>query len=351
MAPDLAIGQRSATSIIANDGHGGFPSRSLIPLNGTSTPATAAAAAADLDRDGLVDIVAVDSGAIHALRNRGDGSFEASTMPFDAPVGISPQFAHLAGMLRVVLASGDGILTYAVEAGATLSQLMPVETNHVTAAFAVGDVDGDGNDDVVAVSAMDEVFTVMSGRPDGSFAIGGDVATPTHGVALVLGDFDADGHLDLAIADGSMVWLWMGDGDGTFSAGASLAAPNIRQLAFRDLDGDGHGDLVAGGTYAAGNGDGTFAPFGSGAVVLALALADLDGDGRVDELTRTGANSNALIVAPGNGDGTLGATRAYLSSETNGSITIADIDGDGHPDLVVGDDDLDADTILYGACR
>jgi regulation of enolase protein 1 (concanavalin A-like superfamily) len=83
-----------------------------------------------------------------------------------------------------------------------------------------------------------------------------------------------------------------------------------------------------------GNGAGGFAaPVLSGTVGWPLAAADLDGDGRLDVLAQT---DSALVVLPGNGDGTLGAARSIVGTIVEFAIP-ADLDGDGVPDVVAGE--------------
>src|SRR5207237_9986907 len=133
-----------------------------------------------------------------------------------------------------------------------------------------------------------------------------------NGVALT--DFNGDGNLDIAVADGGSadVAVLLGKGDGSFRPASFFAAGNDPEsIRAADLNGDGKIDLVVDGYYSnylmtlAGNGDGTFrAPTigaGGDSEVLSVTLADMNGDGKVDAVL---AGGGSLGVAFGTGDGT-----------------------------------------------
>lgn len=123
-------------------------------------------------------------------------------------------------------------------------------------------------------------------------------------------------------------------------------------LAVEDLNGDGRPDVLVsspeywtGVSLFLGNGDGTFTPkayYDAGGPVSSIALADVNGDGKTDlvaSLYEDGGtgNSGGVAVLFGNGDGTFQSPVIY---DTGGfgavSVAIADVNGDGHPDLIVG---------------
>jgi len=113
----------------------------------------------------------------------------------------------------------------------------------------------------------------------------------------VLADVNGDGHLDLI---GSSA-VWRGKGDGTFMMPLNFDGVPGARVRVGDLDGDGMPDLVLiGGTpfveVAMGTGGGMFSPrreFIAGQSPFDAAIADLDGDGRLD------------IVASNRGDTTV----------------------------------------------
>jgi hypothetical protein len=117
-------------------------------------------------------------------------------------------------------------------------------------------------------------------------------------------------------------------------------------LVIADLNNDGHLDFAIGAGYgidvALGNGDGTFQrfvsfiPTGAGAsAIMASVAADFDGDGNLDLVLYSTAG---VFILPGKGDGTFGPARLITQTPFTAGLAqlkIADLNGDGHPDLVI----------------
>jgi len=171
------------------------------------------------------------------------------------------------------------------------------------------------------------------------------------------GDFDGDGHVDLAVINLSLdnLSVWTNNGDGTFSLDATYGVGgDPRGVAAGDLDGDGHLDLAVADSsdnqisVLINNGDGTFADdqlYGAGLEPRAVFIADLDGDGHLDIAT---ANSTSGIVSVliNEGDGAFAAPLGYGTASSPRSISGGDLNGSGHVDLVTANYNSDNISVL-----
>ena len=222
-----------------------------------------------------------------------------------------------------------------------------------TRAVGLGDVDDDGDLDLVAGNVgFDRIYLNTSGTfgPGTALPDEGDV---THGVAL--GDVDGDGDLDLVTGNfGVRNRLYLNDG-GMFAVGSDITADaqDTVAVALGDVDGDGDLDLVAGNN---GNGggetnrlylnNGTASPFDptTGADITAdshttraVALADVDDDGDLDLLAGNDNDPNRLYLNNPVPDPFFGVAGIDVAAQGFRALAAGDVDRDGHLDLVVGD--------------
>jgi len=251
---------------------------------------------------------------------------------------------------------GRGLTFWAASGPGTLDQTalgpvairFPGEGNIVTYGGVGIDLDGDRfNDFVVTNEATDDVRVF---RNDGTGRYGAftAVALPDGNVPSPLesGDFNGDGHLDLAVANlgNDKVSVLLGNGAGGFPTGASYTAGmNVRGIAAIDADGDGHDDLLTGhlgaGTVGilTGRPDGTFSAPAmvpvTGVTPHGIAIADFDEDGRLDAALADFAGEAIVILrADGAGSYAESARRSAIGSPW--MIAAGDVDGDGHADVV-----------------
>ena len=168
--------------------------------------------------------------------------------------------------------------------------------------------------------------------------------------SLAVADFNEDGKLDVVVADSNgHVGVLLGNGDGTFRPAMTYhCGPYAILWAIVDLNGDGTPDLVVDTsvvTVLLGNGDGTFQAavlYDSGGLgARSPALADVNGDGTpdllvVNECVDSTCAEGSVGVLLGNGDGTFQSAQTFDSGGYEPlQMVIADVNGDGKPDLVL----------------
>jgi hypothetical protein len=246
---------------------------------------------------------------------------------------------------------------------------------------AVADVNGDGKPDLLVATVPSSVYVhssvnVLLGNGDGTFQA--PVAYDSGGFgafSVAVADVNGDGKPDLVVAnvcgaacgvpseEGS-VGVLLGNGDGTFQPAVIYDSGGISpvSIAVADLNGDGKLDLVVANqcvkdeqcnpwteatvSVLLGNGDGTFQTAVSydpgGAHTESVAVADVNGDGKPDLVAANACvdcGPASVGVLLGNGDGTFQPAVVY-DVPAAGWVAIADVNGDGKQDLVVAGGDV-----------
>jgi hypothetical protein len=351
----------------------GYENTVLLPGNGDGTfqtaintgLATTTLALADFNGDGKLDLAASYFYSEHVLIGKGDGTFQ--TAPTYA-AGLYPGIPVVAdfdgdGKLDVVVAPviSENTVTLLRGNGDGTFQAPVTTTESIGTcnAIAGGDFNGDGKPDVAIVNCTGGTGThnvsVLLGNGDGTFKpiVNSPLLSPA--TNPVVGDFNGDGKLDLAVIHSSenKIGILLGNGDGTFNAEVeySLSVAHATQIAVGDLNRDGNLDLVVSteGTSPSysntisiflGNGDGTFQPettyavSDAGTEPICIAVKDLNGDGNPDLIVGTILDA-AVRVLLGNGDGTFQSPQVYPGVSLPQQILTSDFNGDGKLDLAV----------------
>lgn len=256
----------------------------------------------------------------------------------------------------------------------TFAPVVPYASGSTTSStedVAVGDVNGDGKLDLVAANGNNHTVGVLLGRGDGTFQGPTLYSTGTSSVyanyyagAVVLGDVNKDGKLDILTANGfaQTVAVLLGNGDGTFRTVTTYTtgAGYADDLAVTDLNGDGRLDVVVANGFGnsvvvlLGRGDGTFLAatsytVGSGNTPVDIAVADVNKDAQADVLV-VNSNGYSVSVLLGNGNGTLQAAKTYSagSSSSPAGLAVGDLNGDGKPDVATANESNDGAGVLLG---
>jgi hypothetical protein len=355
------------------------------PWNSGSNDFYTGMVAGDFNRDGKIDMAVVSSASdeVQIWLGNGDGTFALKSTyaaifggfnigvsdldgdgNIDLVIGTTGGggFAtddNTAGDFQVLMGNGDGTFQAATvfpEFGTAQSGTGGVRS------FAVGDLNGDGNQDLLGLgqtTSSQPALSTRFGNGKGSFTQGPVSAMQvTNEFALQTGDFNGDGKLD-AVTLGTTsasdntpsVHIYLGNGDGSFQPGVNYTLPATpSNMAVGDLNGDGKPDVVAltaSGVYLLLNkGDGTLGTpklvDGTPTTAAVAVIADLNGDGKADLVVLQDGNLYStppvpgnVLVYLGNGDGTFGAATTYLANTySDGGLTIADVNGDGKLDIL-----------------
>jgi hypothetical protein len=229
---------------------------------------------------------------------------------------------------------------------------------------AVGDFNGDGKPDLVVINDLDATVSVLlnttaPGASVPSFAAFQSFATGNTPRSVAVADLNGDGKPDLAVANYnassvSVLLNTTAPGAGTVSFSAQQAfgtGSGPRSVAVADLNGDGRPDLVVANaagnsvsvllnTTAPGASTPSFATqhaFATGNGPRSVAVADLNGDGKPDLAVANYFSNTASVLlnttAPGASGPSFAAQQTFATGYHPVSVAVADVNGDGKPDL------------------
>ena len=314
----------------------------------------------DMDRDGMLDLVAGVNGAAIIWRGNGAGNFTAqNTLTTTVNTGARAMYIgkiHGTSYLGLALSNGDNSVSVYFNSvpkscvwDLQAVHLRPVAygTLPVTG-LASGDFNEDGKRDVVTSLGTSQSLLWSAGDGAGGFSLGGAFAGVGSGAtfgAPIVADINQDGHLDVAAAatnQSNLAYL-LGDGNGHFATPVFANTSVVpTQVLATDFNNDGVLDFVTtnsndgsittlyGPNYATATVRSTFSHQPGG-----LAAGDLNGDGQAD-LAVISRDTNALSIFL-NVAGQLVLNRVYTSSATGVGLALADINADNNLDVVMAD--------------
>ena len=319
---DLVVADARTNSILIlqNAGNGTFLSATQISTGGK---APRGVVLEDFNGDSRLDIAVTNSGSgnVSIFLNAGDGTFGAPTL---FPTTKTP------GALRTGEVTGDSHLDLVMVSAGNSVSILPgngdgtfdaatklASGGAAPAALVLADFNGDGRLDIAVANGGSGTVALLRANSDFTFAKAVTTRVGVKPTALAVADFDGDGRPDLAVTHAVSrfvsVLLNASPSTALFSSQIKRARPGNNAptaITAGDLDGDGRADLIIGNT-AAGTvsvlrnlGAATFAPALTVDLdntpprkISAVALADFDGDGRLDIVTANAGTGDVSVLS------------------------------------------------------
>jgi hypothetical protein len=283
-------------------------------------------ATGDFNGDGRLDLVTGnadgDSGSV--LLGDGNGGFGAPTSFLVGTPFYSMAVADFNGDGRLDLATANGtanrvsVLLGDGHGGFSAGPGSPITVGSSPYSVATADFNGDGKPDLAVANSGDNTVTVLLGNGNGGFtaAVGSPFSVGAHPSSVAVGDFNGDGKPDVVTANAfdNTVSVLLGDGSGGFGS-----APG--------------------------------SPFAAGYLPVSVAVADFNGDGKLDlVIANVGGNTgnpkaNVVTVLLGDGGGGFGPAVGSpfpVGDQANslfqvplGNIAVGDFNADGTPDIAI----------------
>ena len=314
---DTFVGSNTVT-VLLGDGHGAFSAPTIYQIGGDYGSLNVAIA--DLNGDGNPDLVAnfveYPNFAVDVLLGYGDGTFAPQV---EYPTGAYPLWVAIAdvnndarmdiitadntftgnqfrGKVGILLGNGDG----------TFQPYVEYATAKNPTFVLVADFNHDGNVDLATANGyypfLPTSVSILLGRGDGTF--------PTHTeydlnnlyqFKMVAGDFNGDGKVDLACSNGNLL---LGQGDGTFQFGIPFTSEDGTSITAGDYNRDGKVDLVNAADlgyifYFTGDGSGSFTqqpPLAVGFDPHAIISGDFNRDHLLDIATANFGYLNVSVL-------------------------------------------------------
>jgi hypothetical protein len=323
--------------------------------------------AADLNGDGDYDLAVANKGPITGqgdsstvLINNGDGTFHSQVFRFGGPSFYSLTAAdldrdgdidlaaasRLNGYVSIQINNGDGtfVPSYNYTAGQTPTWVCSVDLN------------GDGNIDLAVSNVFSADVSVLLNKGNGTFHGRVNYGVSESGYAVFAADFDSDGDNDLAVGTAAGVDILLNDGYGVFQT-LSTIDPGVAsgQICVGDFNNDDDYDIavapVVGDSIGVvfNNGDATFgsaSAFYAGSTPTNLYAADFNRDG-YNDLAVVKNWPGQIFIMINDGTGSFIAERNYDAGERTSVVYAADLDGDSDDDIAASNSQSDNITVYF----
>ncbi len=357
---DLATAnwEDGTTSVLLNKGDGTFLPATSYAAGHPFAPY--AIAAFPGESGGASSLAVIGNAGVFILANQGNANF-AAAQGYNPPSVVDPVVADFNGDGKADLALATGNPGDQDSSGVAVlfgkgQGKFSTSTAYVVLpdldAVAAGDFNGDGKADLAVGDTFNGLVAIVLGTGQARFSPPVHEYAVEYPVAIASGRLGNGRNLDLAVLSWGReqkVRIFLGNGDGTFSPGQSIAIPALYPswITLADFNGDGILDMAvtSRGDYAdqgavnilIGKRDGGFNPpvaYGSGMYLRGAIIDDFNGDGKLD-FVLPGYNDMNFVVFLGNGDGTFRQGASYSLTPGPNSAAAGDFNGDGKLDLAV----------------
>lgn len=325
-------------------------------------------AVTDLDGDGKADVMTADatSNTVSVLRNTSTGSTITTAAPMSfslstQPTGLITGDVDGDGLQDMIVSSSYGntvsvFRNTSVPGSVSFATRVDISLPNGPQTAAIGDLDGDGKQDLSFINSGNSNITVLrnlSSVGTVSFAAAENFLTGTGPYYIAIGDLDGDGKQDLVsvspnlskasvLRNTSVIGALSFDANVDFATGANPVC-----VMLGDVDGDGSADLL---TVNNGSGSASVlrnssvpgtpsfdakADFTTGANPYSIAMGDVNGDGKVDVAVANYDNANVSVLINTSAPGaiSMAAKTDYVTGNGPRTVALSDLDGDGRPDI------------------
>ena len=319
-----------------------------------------AIAIADINKDGIPDAVVGTFGGTQVLLGKGDGTFRTpTTIAHTSVLALAVADFNNDGKPDIVattLTNGTQLTMQFGKGNGTFQAPTVLPIGCIDCYLAAADFNGDGNMDLAVASTS--IVNIYLGKGDGTFTSAGPGFGAQFVTAAVAGDINLDGKPDLVVTDfgAATALVFVGKGDGTFTEASYPSGRSPFQAVLADVNGDGLPDLAVAArddgnvVVRLNQGGGVFGPSTAfqagcspfqGCSLESLAAGDFNRDGKMDL-----ASPGAVLL--GNGDGTFQAPQHFHSGAVPSQVASADLNHDGFSDLIVGNSTATNMSVLLG---